>query len=427
MRLLFLGDSAGTGFGTVTHDLGSALIALGVDVRFVSLNEQIEELDEPFKGRTASLGSPDGWLSGNWITAAREALASGAELPADQATEIRATVARIDGMFTGALFDDGWVPEAAIILGDVGSLKVSPVLSLIPEGFPAFHYVPIEGIGIPPAWAQLWKVLKPVAVCEFGADVIQVVTGSRPPVIYHGVDRSVFHPVSIAQPIVMRMGSELKVLRTKADCRKFLGWAQDEIILFRSDRHMPRKCFAAMYRSVAPILAKYENVRLITHCRVTDEGGDLRDEISKYHVSIGSRMNITGIGGRADRKLLAAMYNAADIYVSTSAEGFGLTIAEAIACGLPAIGLDYSSVPEVMGPAGIAVRSVLIDNIYSYFWATPIEKLYTEALEKLVTQKAERHVMGAKGPYHVQKFDWAMSAQQFIDLARSFIRQEVAA
>ncbi len=62
-RLLFLGDSAGTGFGTVTKDLGTALLALGVDVRFVSLNEQPVELEEPFAGRTATLGLPDGWLS----------------------------------------------------------------------------------------------------------------------------------------------------------------------------------------------------------------------------------------------------------------------------------------------------------------------------------------------------------------------------
>ena len=37
-RILFFGDLAPTGFGTVTTDLGSALLALGEDVRFVSQN-----------------------------------------------------------------------------------------------------------------------------------------------------------------------------------------------------------------------------------------------------------------------------------------------------------------------------------------------------------------------------------------------------
>ena len=38
-RVLFLGDLAGTGFGTVTRDLGRELLARGLDVRFMSLNE----------------------------------------------------------------------------------------------------------------------------------------------------------------------------------------------------------------------------------------------------------------------------------------------------------------------------------------------------------------------------------------------------
>ena len=131
-RILFLGDSAGTGFGTVTTDLGKCLLALGEDVRFVSLNEQPEgELPEPFAGRTAVLDNPNGWL--------------GYHMDAEIAAR---TVARCEGMFTGGLFDDGWTPEAGILLGDVASVKMSPVAGFIPEGFPVFHYVPIEGDGL---------------------------------------------------------------------------------------------------------------------------------------------------------------------------------------------------------------------------------------------------------------------------------------
>ena len=116
-RILFLGDSAGTGFGTVTKDLGSALLALGEDVRFVSLNEQPDsDLEEPFAGRTAILENPNGWLG---FHAAPEIVAR--------------TVARLEGMFTGSLFDDGWTPDAGVILGDVASLKMSPVPALSPK------------------------------------------------------------------------------------------------------------------------------------------------------------------------------------------------------------------------------------------------------------------------------------------------------
>ncbi len=58
-RVLILGDSAGTGFGTVTANLGREMLALGEEVRFVSINEQPKgELTEPFAGRTAVIGVP---------------------------------------------------------------------------------------------------------------------------------------------------------------------------------------------------------------------------------------------------------------------------------------------------------------------------------------------------------------------------------
>ena len=407
MRVLFFGDTAGTGFGTVTRDLGRELLALGVDLRFMSLNEQPAELDEPFVGRTAVLGDENGWL-------APEVL-----------------IPKIEATFTGGLFDDGWTPEAAIVLGDMGSLKVSPVLRILPDGFPAFHYVPIEGIGLPPSWRAVWDRLSPVAMCEFGADQIAKVTGSRPPVVYHGVDTEAFYPVSVAHPIVIRAGRELKVLRSKEACRKLLGWPLRERILFRADRHMPRKVYPALFRSMAHVLDKNRDVRLIWHCATIDQGGDLSDERSKYPPHIAGRMNSTGIHdhvGGAPRPLLAAMYNAADLYVSPSAEGFGLTIAEALACGTPAVGLDYSSVPEVIGECGVVVPGRLVDNIYSYFWATPDERALAVAVEGLLADPVRRNLMAVRAPIHVRsKFSWTKAAAQFRDLIEAAVPEAVAA
>ena len=53
---------------------------------------------------------------------------------------------------------------------------------------------------------------------------------------------------------------------------------------------------------------------------------------------------------------LPAYFSMADLYVSPSLlEGFGLPIAEALACGTPAVGADTGSVAEVIGPGGILV------------------------------------------------------------------------
>jgi glycosyltransferase involved in cell wall biosynthesis len=446
-RVLFLGDLAATGFGTVTMDLGRALIARGVDVRFMSLNETGDDLPEPFKSRTALLDTPSGWLAMESKEAVGERLGE--------------LTRRLSGMFTGALFDDGWTPESAIILGDVGSLKVSPVLDFIPDGFPAFHYVPVEGIGLPPAWALVWQKARPVAMTEFGADQIATVMGERPPVVYHGVDSHAFAPVSAASPIRIITGprnastgrfqrrTDVHVLRSKAECRRFLGWPQDAFILFRSDRHMPRKAYDSLFRALAPVLAANPHAALIYHCLPIDQGGDLYDETSKYGPIVGwrpcprhdkhpvfggvaSRLVNTGLSclaGGVPREILRAMYCAADLYVSTSAEGFGLTIAESLACGTPAVGLRYSSVPEVIGEAGVTVPvGMLLPNIYSHFWAIPNEEEFGREVARLIGDDVTRTRMGKLGPFHVaRQFTWKRAAEQFDELITASLRSEVAA
>jgi glycosyltransferase involved in cell wall biosynthesis len=115
-----------------------------------------------------------------------------------------------------------------------------------------------------------------------------------------------------------------------------------------------------------------------------------------------------------DRGLLVALYNAADVYVSNCAEGFGLTIAEALACGVPAVGLDYSAVPEVIGPGGIVTPvASLIDNEYGYFWAGANQKALAEAVGGLLDNPAERKRLGRLAVDHIRSsFSWTVAAQQ---------------
>ena len=408
-RLLFLGDLARTGFGTVTMDLGRALLDLGIDVRFCSLSETPGDLPEPFASRTALLNRSDGWLG----------------MLDDNGEPNVELSRRLEGMFTGSLFEDGWTPDVGLVTGDIGSLKISPVLAFIPDAFPILHYVPIEGVGLPPSWAAIWNRVQPVAMSQFGAEQIAKVTGHRPPMIYHGVD-PLFHPASVENPIRV----DGKRLRSREACRAFFGGDPDDIWLLRTDRHMPRKAYGSLLRAIAPVLRAHPNVKLILHCRTLDGGGDMRDEISKYPRE-SRQIVMTGfmdppLGG-LDRDALAALYNAADLYVSVSAEGFGLTIAEALACGVPAVGMDYSSVPEVIGPAGITVPIAgLIDNIYSYFWARVDEPRFGAAVEDLIRDIAKRRLLGAKGPRHIEaNFTWSNAARQFLPLID--VRSEVAA
>lgn len=61
--------------------------------------------------------------------------------------------------------------------------------------------------------------------------------------------------------------------------------------------------------------------------------------------------------GEIDAAALVDLLGAADVMVSPSSyEGFGLTFAEAMACGTPVVGVAVTSVPEVVGEGGLLVE-----------------------------------------------------------------------
>lgn len=427
-RIQFFGDLAATGFGTVTQDLGRAMLAHGDDVRFVSFNETNEELPEPFASRTFRVGEQSGWIT----------------TPTNE-DEARLMQSRIIGLFSGDSWQDGWTPQAAIFLGDFEAVRQGVMPEAIAQAkVPMLHYCPVEGVGLPPRWGEFWAKVKPVAMSEFGATQIERVTGVRPPVIYHGVDTEVFYPVSETHPIVLPIKGSLVVLKSRNDCKRFLGGDHNRTWLFRADRHMPRKRYPSLFRAIAPVLARNPNVDMIYHCRTSDQGGNLEDAKSKFPPELARRMTSTGLNdafGGVDRRMLNVLYNASDIYVSVSAEGFGLTIAEAMAAGLPAVGLGYSSVPEVIGAevpsewtdpyvegvGGLIVRPAgLIDNPYDHFWAGVDEPSFGLAVEHLVTHQKRRREMGFLASGHVARsFSWATAARQFSELASE--REKVAA
>jgi glycosyltransferase involved in cell wall biosynthesis len=260
-------------------------------------------------------------------------------------------------------------------------------------------------------------------------------------VVYHGVNTERFWPVSPQRPIVLRTGKDLVVLRSKAECKSFFGGNPAHTWLFRADRNMPRKCYWTLFAGVAPVLAAHPDTFLIYHAKTIDGGGNLDVEKSHFPPQIAAKMISTGIhdaAGGARIELLNVLYNAADLYCSTSAEGFGLTIAEAMACGVPAVGLHFSSVPEVIGndtgepgqgAGGVTVAvGRLTRNIYAHFWAEPDIEAYSRAVEFLVSHKMRRLALGFGAVEHVTKaFSWETAARQFADIIGASVREEIAA
>jgi glycosyltransferase involved in cell wall biosynthesis len=109
---------------------------------------------------------------------------------------------------------------------------------------------------------------------------------------------------------------------------------------------------------------------------------------------------------------LAALYSSCTALVwPTFYEGFGLPPLEALACGCPVIVSDTTSLPEVVGGAG-----VLLDPLQAPAW--------TAAMLRMVEDAAWRQQWCDRGPARAAQFSWARCARDTIACYRRALRAE---
>ncbi len=94
--------------------------------------------------------------------------------------------------------------------------------------------------------------------------------------------------------------------------------------------------------------------------RTGGEFSSRQQDFIKVHNLSESIINL----GLPTREELVEIYNAADILLAPSLyEGFGLTVLESMACGLPVITSSVSSLPEVSGDAAVLVDPLNMDEM----------------------------------------------------------------
>lgn len=412
MKLLIFGHHSHTGFGIVTEAIGGRLAALGVDVRVLALNHR----GEPVRGLLAGRVWPLEYLRQSYVNAA---------------------AAGIDGsLWTTLDPEDQWKPDAVLAIADVSGLLNYIGQAVDPwRTVPVFQYCPIEGDNLPPMWRQLWEIVRPVAMSQYGQRVISEHIGRAVPMVYHGVDTEAFHPVSPGRPIRWDGG----VFRSKEDCKEKFG-LKGRKVLFRADRNVVRKNFGDLLAAFVPIATADPEVDLVLHCRPIDpEGIDLWQEILRMPEDLRQRVRFTDAhdtfkGLSTDG--LAVLYNAADVYISTTGgEGFGLTLAEAMACEVPIVCTGWAAEVEVVGDGGILIpplmdrygEPVRYHSRFGMDWAVPDPRAFVEPTLELLANRKHRRDLGAAGRLHVKRsFSWDTAAAEFLALLEQPALEAVA-
>lgn len=286
---------------------------------------------------------------------------------------------------------------------------------------PLLTYVPIDGHNHPPSWAKaLHNVSRVLAMSKHGARemTVPVEDGEDkvPPVIYHGVDLDRFFPISLKRPLKLSNGN---TIRSKSEAKEAFGWKPKDFVVLRVDKNSGRKDYPASWKALTPFMQKHQNVRVHFHCQGSglEHGLDIqsmltRDEETNKRFTLPGNLDTWHGWPEED---LVGLYNAADVFITTSrGEGFGLTIAEAMACGTPVIAQNISAIPEVVGPGGILIEPDRETTAPSGKdqWLADVPA-FTAALERLYSSSGARRKLGEAGRAHVEKLSWDYAAAEF--------------
>jgi len=102
--------------------------------------------------------------------------------------------------------------------------------------------------------------------------------------------------------------------------------------------------------------------------------------------------------GRIDEEEKIALYQGAAVYATPSLyEGFGLTALEAMACGVPTIAANRTSLPEVVGDGGLLVE--------------PEPEAFASAMQGVLTDRGQADALRARGLERAATFTWERTAR----------------
>jgi len=127
--------------------------------------------------------------------------------------------------------------------------------------------------------------------------------------------------------------------------------------------------------------------------------GDPNPELLRLTTALGIGQQVLFTGRVAEADLPAYYRGAMALVLMSTHEGFGLPVAEAMACGTPVLAANATSLPEVAGGAAVLVMPDQVEEI-------------AEGMRCIVFDTKLRESCRAKGLERCRRFNWDRSATQ---------------
>jgi glycosyltransferase involved in cell wall biosynthesis len=164
----------------------------------------------------------------------------------------------------------------------------------------------------------------------------------------------------------------------------------------------PRKNLARLVKAYASLRGKYAQTEL-PKLVLVGKCAWLYDETLRALEQTGVSESVI-LTGYVPETVLPALYSGALCFVYPSFfEGFGLPPLEAMKCGAPVIVGNKTSLPEVVGNAGLTVDPFDVSAIAA-------------AIENLINDSVLRRELSVKGRERAELFDWRETAKQTLKI-----------
>lgn len=218
----------------------------------------------------------------------------------------------------------------------------------------SFFYFPSDGGGGIPKGCEsiLKKVDVPVSMAEFGQKQVGDYYKIDAKHIPHGCDTKRFYPLPEEERNKLREENGFK----------------DKFVIGVVARNQPRKHLDRTIKSMKLISKKIPEAILFLHL----DPNDLANPMFKIHNLVekyGLENRVIYSGMQAHKGVgwdkMNGIYNMMDVFLlTTSGEGFGIPIIEAMACEVPVVATDYTSTPELVinNKAGLGIKLSGVDT-----------------------------------------------------------------
>lgn len=184
------------------------------------------------------------------------------------------------------------------------------------------------------------------------------------------------------------------------------GWPNGKRIVLSVGQYAPYKNHEGAMQAFAKAFKGRHEVALVFIQRL-NQGSETLKSLAR---NLGIESQVHFLGPVNDDSLVAC-YNSATVLLHPSlCEGYGLPMAEAMACGCPVVASDRSAMPEVLGDAGLIA---------------PVEDLdaMATALRKVVDDPRVMLTLRQAGIERTARLSWRRFAQATLDVYRTVLQR----